>query len=328
MLNFRDFAGGLMRYRALFDHFYPGIKGVAAMKDLQSRRRLRTEMINFSFVLPSLLAMLCFSLIPMLISLYISLTDWNFAKGLGNWSFIGLENFKSLWTDEWFAASLKNTAIYTIVTVPVGLVLAIVLAAMIDRFCRERLANVVRIAMYMPNICNIVATSAIWIMMFSTYGPFTQLMRALGWSDPPRFLASYTWALPAVMLVAIWSSLGYRVFIYSAAIQGLPHDLYEAADIDGANGFQKFRSITVPLLSPTTFFLTITGIIGSFKVFGTVNVMTGGGPGSSTYTLVYYIYKTAFTYYRMGYASAVAVILFIILLAITLVQWKYNERRS
>ncbi len=297
------------------------------MKSLQQRRR-REELVNFSFILPSLLAMICFSLIPMLISLYISLTDWNFAKGLGNWNFVGLDNFRGLWSDAWFTASLKNTLVYTVVTVPVGLLLAILLAVLIDRFVREKLANVIRIAMYMPNICNIVATSAIWIMMFSSYGPFTQLMRTLGWHDPPRFLASYTWALPAVMLVSIWSSLGYRVFIYSAAIQVLPQDLYEAADIDGANGFQKFRCITVPQLAPTTFFLTITGIIASFKVFGTVNVMTGGGPGSSTYTLVYYIYKTAFSYYRMGYASSVAVVLFVILLVITVFQWKHNEKKA
>lgn len=297
------------------------------MMDTYKRRKLRTELVNFSFVLPSLIAMLCFSLIPVLISLYISLTDWNFAKGLGNWNFIGLDNFKALWTDDWFTASLKNTVIYTIVTVPVGLALAIVLAALIDRFCREKVANVVRIAMYMPNICNIVATSAIWIVMYSSYGPFTQMMRYLGWENPPRFLANYSWALPAVMLVSVWSSLGYRVFIYSAAIQGLPRDLYEAADIDGANGVEKFRFITVPLLAPTTFFLTITGIIASFKVFGTVNVMTSGGPGSATYTLVYYVYKCGFTYYRMGYGSAVAVILFILLLIITLIQWNHNERK-
>lgn len=298
------------------------------MKDnTYNRRKLRTELVNFSFVLPSLIAMLCFSLIPVVISLYISLTDWNFAKGLGNWNFIGLDNFKALLSDDWFIASLKNTAIYTVVTVPVGLALAIVLAALIDRFCKERIANMVRIAMYMPNICNIVATSAIWVVMYSSYGPFTQFMRALGWENPPRFLANYQWALPAVMLVSIWSSLGYRVFIYSAAIQGLPKDLYEAADIDGANGIQKFRNITVPLLSPTTFFLTITGIIASFKVFGTVNVMTGGGPGSATYTLVYYIYKCGFSYYRMGYGSSVAVVLFVILLIITMIQWRHNEHK-
>lgn len=298
------------------------------MKKIRKGQSLKAELTNFSFVLPSLLAMLVFSLIPMLISLYISLTDWNFITGLGNWKFIGLDNFKALWSDKWFIAALRQTAIYTVVTVPIGLALAIVLAALIDRFCHARLANGVRIAMYMPHICNIVATSAIWIALYSSYGPFTQMMRNLGWANPPRFLADYDWALPAVMLVGIWSGLGYRVFIYSAAMQGLPTDLYEAADIDGATGVQKFFRITIPLLRPTTFFLTITGIIGSFKVFGTVNVMTKGGPGYSTYTLVYYIYKTAFSYYRMGYASSVAVVLFVILLLITVYQWKHNEKKS
>ena len=235
------------------------------MKKPRSRQSLKTELVNYSFILPSLLAMMCFSLIPMVISLYISLTDWNFIAGIGNWRFIGLNNFRDLWTDKWFIAALKQTALYTVVTVPVGMALAVVLAAAIDRFCHPRLANGVRIAMYMPHICNIVATSAIWIALYSSYGPFTQLMRTLGWQSPPRFLANYDWALPAVMLVGVWSGLGYRVFIYSAAIQGLPSDLYEAADIDGASGVQKFFRITVPLLRPTTFFLTITGIIGSFK---------------------------------------------------------------
>lgn len=298
------------------------------MTEARSRRNRRTELVKFSFVLPSFIAMLLFSLIPVVMSLFISLTDWNFTKGWGNWNFIGLQNFKELSTDIWFTASLWNTLIYTVVTVPIGLLLAVILAVVIDRFCRTRLANTVRIAMYMPHICNIVATSVIWKVMLSRYGPFTQLMRQLGWQNPPQFLFSFEWALPSVMLVAIWSTLGYRVFIYSAAIQGLPRDLYEAADIDGANGWQKFTRITLPLLSPTTFFLTITGIIGSFKVFGTVNVMTQGGPGTATYTLVYYIYKTAFTFYRMGYSSAVAVVLFLILLVVTMIQWKHNEKKA
>ena len=127
------------------------------------------------------------------------------------------------------------------------------------------------------------------------------------------------------MLMCIWSSLGYQVFIYSASLTALPKDLYEAADLDGVNAIQRFFYITLPQLKPTTFFLTITGIIGSFKVFGQINVMTQGGPGSSTYTLVYYIYKQAFSFYNMGYASAVAMILFLLLLCVTIVQWKHNN---
>ena len=244
-----------------------------------------------------------------MISLYVSLTDWNFTQGIGNWNFVGLTNFKNLWTDEWFIASVKNTLLFTIVTVPIGLFLAIVIAVLIDEFCHKKVAGVVRVAMYMPHICNIVAISVVW-------------------QDPPRFLASYEWALPSIMLVVIWASLGYRVFMYSAAITGLPRDLYEAAEIDGANPIQKFFKITVPLLKPTTFFLTITGIISSFKVFGYTNVMTKGGPGSSTYTLVYYIYTSAFQYYKMGYSSAIAVILFIMLLIVTIIQWVHNSKEE
>ncbi len=297
-------------------------------KPARLSRQLRTDLIGYSFMIPSLVGLLCFSLIPLVISLYVSLTDWNYLNGIGNWSFIGLDNFIAMWTDEWFLAALQNTVVFTVVTVPISLVISVILASLIENFCHARLAGPLRIAMYMPHICNIVATAAVWMMMFSAYGPFTLLVKSLGWTNPPKWLADYTWALPAVMLVSVWSSLGYRVFIYSAALQGLPRDLYEAAEIDGANKVQQFRRLTLPLLAPTTFFLTITGIIGSFKVFGTINVMTKGGPGYATYTMVYYIYKSAFSYYKMGYASSVAVVLFLMMLVITLVQWRHNQRRE
>lgn len=294
----------------------------------KKQKLLRENLIAYSFQLPSLLGMVCFNLIPLVIALFVSLTDWNYAKGVGNWNFVGLQNFIDLWTDEWFLASLKNTLIYSVVTVPVGLVLSLVLAVLIDEHINAKVAGFVRVMMYMPHICNIVAISTVWIALYSKYGPFTQLMRVLGWENPPRFLASYEWALPAVMLVVVWASLGYRVFMYSAAIAGLPRDLYESAEIDGANATQKFFKITVPLLQPTTFFLTITGIIGSFKVFGYTNVMTSGGPGMATHTLVYYIYTSAFKYYRMGYGSAIAVILFLMLLVLTIIQWVHNNKRE
>lgn len=291
----------------------------------KTRKNLRRGLVAGSFLLPSFVGLVCFSMIPLIFSLFISFTDWNFMKGLGNWNYVGIQNFIDLWSDDWFIASLENTIVFTIVTVPVGLFLAVVIAVLIDQFCAKKLAGVLRITMYMPKICNIVASAAVWTMLYSSYGPFTELMRALGWDNPPRFLASYDWALPAIMLMSIWQSLGYQIFIYSASLTSLPKDIYEAADLDGVNGFQRFFYITLPQLKPTTFFLTITGIISSFKVFGQVNVMTQGGPGTSTYTLVYYIYKNAFTYYNMGYASAVAVVLFALLLIVTLVQWKHNN---
>lgn len=292
------------------------------------KKELKQSLTAASFLAPSLLGLILFSAVPVVFSMFISLTDWNYVNGIGNWNFVWFENFKKLWSDEWFRASLCNTFVYTVVTVPIGLFLAVVIAVLIDQFCAKKLAGMLRVTMYMPKICNIVASAAVWTMLYSTYGPFTQLMKALGWTDPPRFLASYTWALPAVMLMSIWQGLGYNVFLYSASLTSLPKDIYEAADLDGVNGIQRFFYITLPQLKPTTFFLTVTGIISSFKVFGSINVMTHGGPGSSTYTLVYYIYKSAFTYYEMGYASAVAMVLFAILLCVTLYQWHHNKNND
>lgn len=292
------------------------------------KKELKQSLTAASFLAPSLLGLILFSAVPVVFSMFISLTDWNYVNGIGNWNFVWFENFKKLWSDEWFRASLCNTFVYTVVTVPIGLFLAVVIAVLIDQFCAKKLAGMLRVTMYMPKICNIVASAAVWTMLYSTYGPFTQLMKALGWADPPRFLASYTWALPAVMLMSIWQGLGYHVFLYSASLTSLPKDIYEAADLDGVNGIQRFFYITLPQLKPTTFFLTVTGIISSFKVFGSINVMTHGGPGSSTYTLVYYIYKSAFTYYEMGYASAVAMVLFAILLCVTLYQWHHNKNND
>lgn len=292
------------------------------------KKELKQSLTAASFLAPSLLGLILFSAVPVVFSMFISLTDWNYVNGIGNWNFVWFENFKKLWSDEWFRAALRNTFVYTVVTVPIGLFLAVVIAVLIDQFCAKKLAGMLRVTMYMPKICNIVASAAVWTMLYSTYGPFTQLMKALGWTDPPRFLASYTWALPAIMLMSIWQGLGYHVFLYSASLTSLPKDIYEAADLDGVNGIQRFFYITLPQLKPTTFFLTVTGIISSFKVFGSINVMTHGGPGSSTYTLVYYIYKSAFTYYEMGYASAVAMVLFAILLCVTLYQWHHNKNND
>jgi multiple sugar transport system permease protein len=287
----------------------------------------RTKALTaYAFLAPSLIGLVCFSMLPFFFSLFVSLTDWNFTDGIGKWNFTGIKNFIALWSDEWFVAALKNTFIYTVVTVPVGIILSLIMAALINEFIQSRLADLVRVFMYMPHICNIVAISAIWKAFYAKAGLFTSLMRLVGWEEPPRWLSDYFWALPAVMLVSIWEVLGYRIFIYSASLQGVSRELYEAAEMDGAGRIRRFVHITVPMLRPTTFFLTIVGIIGSFKVFGVIQVMTRGGPGYSTYTLVYYIYTSAFIYYRMGYASAVAVILFIICLLMTIYQWRRNQR--
>jgi multiple sugar transport system permease protein len=194
----------------------------------------------------------------------------------------------------------------------------------IDRHCYG--AVPIRLAMFMPKISNIVAISIVWVMMYSPWGPVSQFLKFIGIKNPPQFLGDYFWALPAITFMMIWSGIGYAVMIYSSTIQGLPREVYEAADIDGAGEITKFFRITVPFLSPTTFFLVITMLISSFQVFAPIQLMTRGGPGSSSSVLVYYIYTSAFTFYRMGYAASMSWLLFILLFIITLVQWKYQKR--
>ena len=235
------------------------------------KKELKQSLTAASFLAPSLLGLILFSAVPVVFSMFISLTDWNYVNGIGNWNFVWFENFKKLWSDEWFRASLCNTFVYTVVTVPIGLFLAVVIAVLIDQFCAKKLAGMLRVTMYMPKICNIVASAAVWTMLYSTYGPFTQLMKALGWTDPPRFLASYTWALPAVMLMSIWQGLGYHVFLYSASLTSLPKDIYEAADLDGATFWQEIIHITLPCLRPTIvilFLMSLGNIMrGQFDLF-------------------------------------------------------------
>lgn len=300
-------------------------KAVAVKK---KTRRTNEGMIAMLFLLPSLIGIFCLNFIPTLISLYVSMTDWEYNAGLGNWNFIGLDNFIYLFSNEDFLTALLNTVIVTIVVVPVGIFLALVIAALIDNYLSAKAAGVVRIALYMPHICNIVAVCTVWRALYSSYGPFTNLVRALGWEKPPTWLFDRQWSLIAVMVVMIWAGIGHKVFLYGASMAGLPTDVYESAELDGANGRQQFFKITMPLLSNTTFYLFITGIIGSFQTFGYVNVLTGGGPGNSTYVLVYYIYQLNFRYYESGRASAVAVILFLILLVMTAIQYNHNNKKN
>lgn len=287
-------------------------------------KQLKTDLTGYTFILPNIIGVVLFTLFPMLFSLVISFTNWDYTKGFGNWNFIGIQNFTDMWKDEWFTASLINTIIFAIVVVPVTIALALVIAVVIDKFCFGKLP--IRLAMFMPYISNVVAVAIVWVMMYSPWGPFTQLIKLFGVENPPQWLGDSNWALPAIMLMTIWSNVGYSVMIYTSAIQSLPKDVYEAAEVDGAGEVRKFFQLTVPFLSPTTFFLVITTFITSFQVFAPIQIMTRGGPGTSTHVLVYYIYTSAFTFYRMGYASAMSWILFIILFAITMIEW-YGQKK-
>ncbi len=291
---------------------------------LKLSRQLKTDLTGYTFILPNILGMVIFTLFPLLFSLFISFTDWDFTKGLGNWNFNFGANYIEMWRDEWFTSSLFNTILYSLMVVPVSIFLALILAVILESYCFAKVP--MKLAMFMPYISNIVAVAIVWVMMYSPWGPFTLMVKTLGWETPPAWLGDYNWALIAVTIMSIWSSIGYNILIYSSAIQGLPQDVYEAADVDGASEITKFFKITIPSLSPTTFFLVITTLINSFQVFAPIQIMTRGGPGTSTSVLVYYIYTTGFTFFRMGYASAIAWILFLLLLIVTLIQWRGQKK--
>ena len=155
-----------------------------------------------------------------------------------------------------------------------------------------------------------------------------QFLQAMGIRNPPKWLVDFKWALPSVMVIYIWQQLGYYIIVFMAGLNGISKDVYEAAQIDGATGIRQFFSITVPLVAPTTFFLSVMGIIGSFKVFDQISVLTQGGPGNSTSVMAYYIYKTAFEEYKMGYANTLAWALFILIFIVTIVQWKFQDKFS
>lgn len=290
-----------------------------------SRARTRRNTISgYLFISPMLLGMIVFTLFPIVASFVLSFTDWRFVTGFDKIKFIGIDNFKNLMTDTGFRESLVNNLILLLV-VPITMALALLIAVIINKHVYFK--NAFKVIYFMPGISSVVAIAVVFQIIFHpSHGPANSLLKALGVENPPLWLADPTYALPSVMLITIWIELGYNMLIYIAGLQDIPKDLYEAADIDGATGWDKFRNITLPMLSRTTFFLLITGVIGTFKVFSLIKVLTDGGPAHATSTIVYDLYTTAFINLKTGYASAMAIVLFACVLLITAIQW-YGQRK-
>ncbi|XID92918.1 carbohydrate ABC transporter permease [Paenibacillaceae bacterium WGS1546] len=281
--------------------------------------------IGWMFILPAIAGLAVFMIIPMILSFIISFTDWNYLDGIEGIRIAGFGNYVSMWRDEWFIDSLKNNFIFALVTVPATMVFSLLCAIVLNK--GVFLKKSIRLMLFVPYISSMVAVSIVWSNLFNpTQGPINQFLRGLGVDNPPGWLSSMEWALPAIIIMTIWYNVGYNMIIYLAGLQNIPKDLYEAVRIDGAGPFKSFMNVTLPLLSPTTFFVMITCIINSFQVFIAVFIMTQGGPGTSTTVLTYYAYKAGFGFYKMGYASAMAWILFLIILIITVLQWKGQKR--
>lgn len=287
-----------------------------------SRSRLEEHFFGWLFILPVVIGVCFFQFYPILVSLYASLTNWT---GLNDPSFVGLDNYTRLVTaDRFFRLTLRNTAYYTLGSIPLSIFLALSLALLCNRAARG--VYWYRTAFFAPNVTSTVAISLVWFWLYAPdVGLFNWLLSLVG-IEGPAWLSSLTWAMPAVILVGVWQHVGYPMLILLAGLQGIPESLYEAAKLDGAGAVARFRAVTLPLLTPSLFFLLITQFISSFQVFGLIYVMTQGGPANATNVYIHYLYQNAFAFGRLGYASAMAWILFALIALMTFVQWNLQKR--
>jgi sn-glycerol 3-phosphate transport system permease protein len=299
-----------------------GDVGLSPLRAGKSRRARRDALAFIAFTAPNFLILAVFTFWPVLYSLYLSFVKWNMIAKVK--PFVGLANYRTMVTDPVFWLVVRNTFALAAGTVFVKLALALGLAVILNRRMAGR--SLYRAIIFSPTFTTSVAVAMVWGWIFDPH--FGLLRVFLHWVGlaSPNWLGDVHWALPAIMIVVIWSGLGYDMVIFLAGLQGIPVELYDAALVDGASPWQTFWRITFPLLSPTTFFLVVTSIIGAFKAFDIVFIMTDGGPLNSSNVYVLYLYQNAFRWFKTGYASALALVLFVVILAITVAQVRLSKR--
>ncbi len=281
-------------------------------------KKLKNALISYAFCFPAYAVFTVFIFVPIVWAFFLSFTDYNLLT-FGEFRFVGFENYIRLFKDPILLKSLLNTVYYSILYVPTTLVIGFVFALMLNDDFPGR--NFFRLAMFVPVIVSMVVTSIVWMLILSAH-PTSLANRFLAlFGIPPKgWLSDAKLAMISVAIVMVWKTFGYKMLIYLAAMQSIPQEYYEAAEIDGATGWKKTLYITIPLLKPTTFFLLVTSIIDSFQIFTPIYIMTGGGPGYATTTIVNYLYQKGFQEFEMGYASAISYILFLILIFLTFIQ--------
>lgn len=282
----------------------------------------KQQLLGYVFIAPNMLGVLLFFVVPAIFSFALMFTDYKFMNP--HVSFVGVDNFARLFKDEVFYVSLTNTFIF-LLSVPVSIMLAFIVAVVLNKSVYWK--KTLRALFFMPYITSGVAIAFVWMLLFQPkMGPINGFLRAIGIDNPPGWLSTMETSMIAIDIIWIWFMLGYNMIIYLAALQEVSTEQLEAAKIDGAKWWRTIRSIVWPLVSPTTFLLLITGLIMTVKTFGIIQAITQGGPGNSTTILSLFIYKNAFRYYEMGYASAISWVLFFIILVITLIQWAGQRR--
>ncbi|ERL64309.1 hypothetical protein L248_1077 [Schleiferilactobacillus shenzhenensis LY-73] len=273
-------------------------------------------------ILPPVIGFLIFTLFPAAYAVFASFTDWN---GIGQMNWVGLRNFQVMLTDNYFWTSLWNT-FFMMIGIPIGLILSFILASALSRGLKG--TTFFRTIYYIPVISSLAAIAIMWQWAYNgDYGLVNQVLALVGIKGP-NWLQNVHTVKPAIVAMTVWKGLGYSMLLYLAAIQSVPQTFYEAAELDGANSWQKFKNITWPMCKPVTFFLVITNIIGGSQLFTEVNIMTPtGGTEFSSATIVWYIWQKAFKNFQMGYASAMSIVLGIIIFIVTALQF-YQNRRS
>jgi len=279
------------------------------------------------FIGPSIILLLIFMLIPIVVSLVISFTDFDVYAiyNWGNASFIGFQNYVNLMQDPLFWRALLNTLYALVVAMPLTVILALSFAALINREATY-FKNFFKVSFYLPSITNTVAIAIVWAWMLNPdYGLINWFLGLFG-IQGPNWLGDPIWAMPSVIMLVVWKAVGYNIILFTAGLQNIPDYLYEAAELDGASRFQQFLHVTIPSLRPTIFFVTVMTIIGYLQLFEEPYMLTAGGPLNSTLSIVLYLYRQGFQFFKLGYASSIAFMLFLMIFALTYIQM--SARRS
>lgn len=289
-------------------------------------KKIRKFWINLSnsqasaawiFVFPALLGMLIFIIIPIFFSFGLSFAKWDLLNPI---QFVGLDNYKEIFTEPLFGKILLNTVVFALATSFFGVIIPLILAAIMNSKIRG--ADFFKTAYFLPFITPMIVIGIVWEWIFDpNIGLLNKVLQVhINWLYDPH------WAMPALILVSVWKLIGYNMIIFLSGFSGISNSMFEAAKIDGANPVETFFYVTIPLLSPTIFFVVIITAVSSFQVFDLIYLMTQGGPLDSTNVLVYAIYKNAFEYFNAGKASAIAYVLFVIILVLTLLQWNMRKK--
>lgn len=272
------------------------------------------------FILPQLISLVCLGIIPIVIAFVLSFFEWN---GFSSPVFTGFQNFKAVFTDPDTAIAIKNTLIYSVIYVPCSIALSLGLAMLLNKAWGKMFYRAV---FFLPQIVTSVGIAVVWSWIYQPqFGILNMILRFLG-IEGKEWLRDPSTAMGAVIVMSIWWGLGYNIVLFLAGLQNVPKTYVDAAKIDGANERQVFFNITIPLISPTTLLVTITTMINAFQVFDQMFLLTSGGPAKKTYTMAIHIYQTAFKSYELGKASTAALILFFVVVAVSVIQFKLSDK--